>query len=472
MLFSSVVFLFYFLPATLILYYGFKFNRKIQNFILLISSLFFYAWGEPKFVLIMIISIILNYIFGLLVDKYREEKVKIKIILVLMSTFNIGMLFIFKYLAFAIRNISELTGKNLFIPNIALPIGISFFTFQAMSYVVDIYRKKGEVQRNPFYVGLYIAFFPQLVAGPIVTYESIAEQMVNRKETWYKFSIGVTRFITGLSKKVLISNNMAIIADYVYTMNGQSLVPVSLAWLGSIAYTLQIFFDFSGYSDMAIGLGLMFGFKFDENFNYPYISKSISEFWRRWHISLGNWFKSYIYFPLGGSKVVNKDIMVRNMLIVWLFTGIWHGAEWTFIIWGLLNFLFILIERFTMFEKIERYSTLKHIYTLLIVNFGWVLFRSSNLIEAHNYFKAMFGGSGQIFSEYTFMFIKEYFVFFSLGIIFSTPIAKRMNKSIVERAKYSDIFHICYPVVSMILFVIAVTYLVTGSYNPFIYFNF
>lgn len=472
MLFSSVVFLFYFLPATLILYYGFKFNRKIQNFILLISSLFFYAWGEPKFVLIMIISIILNYIFGLLVDKYREEKVKVKIILVLMSIFNIGMLFIFKYLAFAIRNISELTGKNLFIPHIALPIGISFFTFQAMSYVVDIYRKKGEVQKNPFYVGLYIAFFPQLVAGPIVTYESVAEQMLNRNETWAKFSIGVTRFITGLSKKVLISNNMAIIADYVYTMNGQSLVPVSLAWLGSIAYTLQIFFDFSGYSDMAIGLGLMFGFKFDENFNYPYISKSISEFWRRWHISLGNWFKSYIYFPLGGSKVVNKDIMVRNMLIVWLFTGIWHGAEWTFIIWGLLNFLFILIERFTLFEKIQRHNTLKHIYTLLIVNFGWVLFRSSNLIEAHNYFKAMFGGSGQIFSQYTFMFIKEYFVFFLLGIIFSTPIAKRMNKNIVERAKYSDIFHICYPVVSIILFIIAVTYLVTGSYNPFIYFNF
>lgn len=472
MLFSSVIFLFYFLPATLILYYGFKFNRKIQNVILLISSLFFYAWGEPKFVFIMIISIILNYIFGLLVDKYRKEKVKVKIILVLMSGFNIGMLFMFKYLAFAIRNISELTGKNIFIPNIALPIGISFFTFQAMSYVIDIYRENGKVQKNPFYVGLYIAFFPQLVAGPIVRYESVAEQMVNRKETWAKFSIGVCRFITGLSKKVIISNNMAIIADHVYKMNGQSLVPISLAWLGSIAYTLQIFFDFSGYSDMAIGLGLMFGFKFDENFNYPYISKSISEFWRRWHISLGNWFKSYIYFPLGGSRVVNKDIMVRNMFIVWLFTGIWHGAEWTFVIWGFLNFLFILIERFTMFERLEKHKVLKHIYTLLIVNFGWVLFRSSNLIEAYNYFKAMFGGSGQIFSEYTVMFIKEYFVFFVFGIIFSTPIAKRMNKKIVERAKFSDIFHICYPVVSMILFIIAVTYLVTGSYNPFIYFNF
>lgn len=472
MLFSSIVFLFYFLPLTLTLYYIFKFNRKIQNIILLVCSLFFYAWGEPKFVIIMILSIILNYIFGLLVDKYREEKIKVKIILTLMCVFNIGMLFVFKYLAFTLRNVRNLTGIDIFIPSIALPIGISFFTFQAMSYVIDIYRKNGEVQKNPFYVGLYIAFFPQLVAGPIVRYESVAEQMLYREETWAKFSIGVCRFITGLGKKVLISNNMAIIADYVYTMNTQALVPASLAWLGSIAYTLQIFFDFSGYSDMAIGLGLMFGFKFDENFNYPYISKSISEFWRRWHISLGSWFKSYIYFPLGGSRVLNKDIMVRNMLIVWLFTGIWHGAEWTFVIWGLLNFVFILMERFTMFEKIEKYNVLKHIYTLLMVNFGWVLFRSSNLTEAHNYFRAMFGGSGLILSDYTFMFIKEYFVFFLLAIIFSTPIAKRMNKHIVEKAKFNKVFHIFYPILLISLFVISTTYLVTGSYNPFIYFNF
>ena len=472
MLFSSVIFLFYFLPLTLILYYGFKFSRKLQNMILLVGSLFFYAWGEPKFVIIMLLSIIVNYIFGLLVDKYREHKIKSKIILVVVCVFNIGLLFIFKYLAFAIRNINEITGKDLFIPNIALPIGISFFTFQAMSYVIDIYRRNGDVQKNPFYVGLYIAFFPQLIAGPIVTYESVAEQMLHRKETWAKFSIGTCRFITGLAKKVLISNNMAIIADYVYTMNSQSLVPASLAWLGSIAYTLQIFFDFSGYSDMAIGLGLMFGFKFDENFNYPYISKSITEFWRRWHISLGNWFKSYIYFPLGGSRVVNKDIMVRNMLIVWLFTGFWHGAEWTFVIWGLLNFVFILIERFTMFEKIENRNLLKHIYTLLIVNFGWVLFRSPNLVEAYNYFRAMFGGSGQFFSDYTFMFIKEYFVFIVFGIVFSTPIAKRMNKHIVEGAKFNQVFHTFYPIVLISLFIISTTYLVTGSYNPFIYFNF
>lgn len=472
MLFSSLIFLFYFLPITLVLYYLFRFNRTIQNMILLAVSLFFYAWGEPKFVVIMIVSIIMNYIFGLLVDRYRESKIKVKVFLVLMCVYNIGVLFIFKYLAFALRNISELINTELTIPSIVLPIGISFFTFQGMSYVIDVYRRHGEVQKNPFYVGLYIAFFPQLIAGPIVRYESVAEQILNRKETWNKFSIGTCRFITGLGKKVLISNNMAIVADYIYTMNSQGEIAASLAWLGSIAYTLQIFFDFSAYSDMAIGLGLMFGFKFEENFNYPYISKSISEFWRRWHISLGMWFKSYIYFPLGGSRVANKDIMIRNMFIVWLFTGIWHGAEWTFVIWGILNFVFLIIERFIMFEKIENHNFIKHIYALLVVNFGWVLFRSPNLKEAYNYFKAMFGGNGAIWSDYTYMFLKEYWVFFIFAFIFSVPIAKKINKFVVEQAKYSMIFNVFYPISAILLFFISVTYLVTGSYNPFIYFNF
>lgn len=472
MLFSSIIFIFYFLPITLTLYYVFKLNRKIQNLILLICSLFFYAWGEPKFVIIMIASIIANYILGILVDKYRDNKVTSKVILGFMCIFNIGILFVFKYLTFTLRNIGGLIGKDMFIPSIALPIGISFFTFQAMSYVIDVYRQNAKVQKNILYVGLYIAFFPQLVAGPIVRYEHVSEQILNRKETWEKFSIGTCRFIVGLGKKVIISNNLAIIADNIYTMNSQNLVPVSLAWIGSIAYTMQIFFGFSGYSDMAIGLGLMFGFKFDENFNYPYISKSISEFWRRWHISLGKWFKNYIYFPLGGSRCKNKDIMVRNMLIVWIFTGIWHGAEWTFVMWGILNFVFILVEKFIMFEKIKGYNAIKHIYTLLVVNFGWVLFRSPNLIEAGNYYSAMFGGSGKFFSNYTFMFIKEYFIFFVLAILFSMPIAKKMNKYIIEGYKLSYIFHLCYPIALISLFIISTAYLVTGSYNPFIYFNF
>ncbi|MBU5591654.1 MBOAT family protein [Clostridium sp. MSJ-4] len=472
MLFSSIIFIFYFLPIILILYYAFGFSRKIQNFILLISSLFFYAWGEPKFIIIMVISIIMNYIFGLFVDRYREEKSKARICLILMCICNIGILFVFKYLTFTLRNLNSFLSKPISIPNIVLPIGISFFTFQAMSYVIDVYRKDGEVQKNPFYVGLYIVFFPQLIAGPIVKYETVADQMLNRKETWRKFSVGTCRFIIGLGKKVMISNNMAIVADYIYTMSGQGSIAASLAWLGSIAYTFQIFFDFSAYSDMAIGLGLMFGFKFEENFNYPYISKSISEFWRRWHISLGNWFKTYVYFPLGGSRVSNKDIMIRNMLIVWVLTGVWHGAEWTFILWGLLNFVFLTIERFVMFEKIKNHNILKHIYTLLVVNFGWVIFRSPNLQEASSYFKAMFGGSGVFWSDYTGMFLKEYFIFFLCAIVFSMPIAKKINKYVVEKAKFHLIFHMLYPISLIMLFIVSVTYLVTGSYNPFIYFNF
>ena len=291
MIFSSVTFLFYFLPVTLILYYGLFFSKCLKNGILLILSLIFYAWGEPKFVVLMILSIVVNYFLALIIDVYRDKKSIAKFFLVITCIYNLGMLFIFKYLTFVIRNINQYQNNPIIIPNIVLPIGISFFTFQALSYVIDVYRKSGVVQKNPFYVGLYISFFPQLVAGPIVKYSTIAEQIKNRKETWEKFSVGTCRFITGLGKKVLISNSMAIVADRVFGMSEITPIAASLAWLGSIAYTLQIFYDFSGYSDMAIGMGLMFGFKFEENFNYPYISKSISEFWRRWHISLGSWFK-------------------------------------------------------------------------------------------------------------------------------------------------------------------------------------
>lgn len=383
------------------------------------------------------------------------------------------MLFIFKYLTFVIRNINKYQNNPITVPNMVLPIGISFFTFQALSYVIDVYRKSGVVQKNPFYVGLYISFFPQLVAGPIVKYSTIAEQIKNRKETWEKFSVGTCRFITGLGKKVLISNSMAIVADRIFGMSEISPIAASLAWIGSIAYTLQIFYDFSGYSDMAIGMGLMFGFKFEENFNYPYISKSISEFWRRWHISLGSWFKDYVYFPLGGSRVSNKDKMIRNLLVVWLLTGIWHGAEWTFIVWGLLNFVFIALEKIISFEKIENIGIFKHIYTLFLVNLGWVIFRSLNLYEAGKYISYMFGLSyNGFFSDYTLMFIKEYSVFFILGIVFSTPIAKYANKLIVENTKGTKLLEYVYPFAIMILFIIVLSYLVKGSYNPFIYFNF
>lgn len=473
MLFSSVIFLFYFLPLVLILYYILRPFNTVKNMILLGASLFFYAWGEPWFVLIMIISIIFNYIFALLVDRYRDNKSASTFILILMCVVNLSLLFIFKYLGFAVRTISEITNFQIHIPSIALPIGISFFTFQAMSYVIDVYRENGRVQKNPFYVALYISFFPQLIAGPIVRYSTIAEQIVVRKETWQKFSVGTCRFITGLGKKVLIANNMAIVADRIFQMNTNGGIPASLAWLGSIAYTLQIFFDFSGYSDMAIGLGLMFGFKFEENFNYPYISKSITEFWRRWHMSLGTWFKDYVYFPLGGSRIKNKDKVIRNLFIVWLLTGIWHGAEWTFVLWGLFNFVFIALEKFFAIDKKINFKIIPNLYALFVINLGWVLFRSANLIEAGKFISSMFGFSGKGFwSDYTFMFLKEYIIFFIAGIVFSMPIAKRMNKLIVDGARGSKILEFGYPFAIMALFLICVSYLTKGTYNPFIYFNF
>ena len=473
MLFSSIVFLFYFLPIVLVTYYLLRKSYRLKNIFLLVASLFFYAWGEPWFVLIMILSIMLNYIFALIIDKYRDKKSIARLILILTCVTNLGILFVFKYLGFTIRTINEMARLNLSIPNIILPIGISFFTFQAMSYVIDVYREDGKVQKNPLYVALYISFFPQLIAGPIVRYSTIADQMDNRKETWQKISIGTCRFITGLGKKVLIANNMAIIADRIFQMNTDAGVVASLAWFGSIAYTLQIFFDFSGYSDMAIGLGLMFGFKFEENFNYPYISKSVTEFWRRWHISLGTWFKDYVYFPLGGSRVSNKDKIIRNLFVVWMLTGIWHGAEWTFILWGLSNFVFISMEKFFGIDRMEKHKILRNIYTLFIINLNWVIFRSKNLIEARKFILNMFGVLGNGFwSDYTLMFLKEYSLFLIGGIIFSIPIAKRINKFIVEGRRGSILLEVGYPFVVITLFLICVSYLTKGTYNPFIYFNF
>lgn len=473
MLFSSNIFIFYFLPIIIMLYYIFSFSRVMKNFILLIGSLIFYAWGEPEYIILMITSIIVNYILGLLVHKFRERKNASKLVVVIMLIFNLGILIIFKYLSFILRNISQYTKTVIEIPNIILPIGISFFTFQCISYVIDVYRKDVQVQKNPMYLGLYVSLFPQLVAGPIVRYSTISDQILNRKETIRKFSVGMCRFITGLAKKIIISNSLAVIVDRIFIMNDNLTMTTSLAWLGSIAYTLQIYFDFSGYSDMAIGLGLLFGFKFNENFNYPYISKSISEFWRRWHISLGEWFRDYVYIPLGGSRVKNKDKMVRNLFVVWILTGIWHGAEWNFLFWGVYNFVFIVIEKVFSFEKMEGKNILKHVYTLFIVNLGWVIFRSKDLYSAGRYISSMFGFSkAGMWSSYTWMFIKENLLIIIISIILCTPIAKKINKMVVDKQKGYKFFNILYPVAIVGIFIIAISYLVKGVYNPFIYFNF
>lgn len=473
MLFSSVVFLFYFLPVVFLLYYCFSFSRKLQNIILLIASLVFYAWGEPVYVFLMIGSILFNSGTGYLVGKWEGTKKKVA----LWSTIviNIAVLFVFKYLGFVLKSIS-FSGAGEF--NLPLPIGISFFTFQALSYVVDVYWGYTKAE-NPFNVGLYISFFPQLIAGPIIQYNTIADQIRNRKSTFDKLSLGLSRFTTGLGKKVLLSNCFAAIADNVFQWSAigtdKVTVPAMLAWLGSIAYALQIYFDFSAYSDMAIGLALCFGFKFGENFNYPYIAKSISDFWKRWHISLTDWFREYVYFPLGGSRVDNQDHMVRNIFVVWLCTGIWHGANWTFIFWGLYYFVIQLAERFFEYPDKMKSRMLKHLYTLLVVNAGWVIFRADDLYQAGRFFLNMLGmNNNGLYSGTAVMLIRENWVFLILGIVFATPIARNMNE-VLYRKPYSlvnKIYTIAYPVVMLLLLLTSISYLASGTYNPFIYFNF
>ncbi len=476
MLFSSVVFLFYFLPIVFLLYYILSFSRMLQNVLLLTASLVFYAWGEPVYVFLMIYSILINSLIGYGVD--NTEGIYKKFLLWLSVALNVAALFIFKYLSFVLDSLGLFDSGALPRFELPLPIGISFFTFQALSYVVDVYRGTTKAE-NPFYVGLYIAFFPQLIAGPIIQYNTVADQIRNRKESFDKIALGLCRFTTGLGKKVLLSNCFAAIADNVFQWSAigtdRMPVPVMLAWLGSISYTLQIYFDFSAYSDMAIGLGLCFGFKFGENFNYPYIATSVSDFWKRWHISLTDWFREYVYFPLGGSRVNNQDYMVRNIFIVWLLTGIWHGANWTFIFWGLYYFVFQLAERFFEYPKKMKSSFIKHFYTLMVVNAAWVVFRANDLYQAGRFFMNMFGvNNNGFYSELAVMLIRENWVFIVLGILFSTPIARNMNNILYKKpnSAVNMVYTIIYPIGMLLLLIVSVSYLASGTYNPFIYFNF
>ncbi len=489
MLFSSAIFIFGFLPICLSIYYLIpNKNRNLRNLFLFLASLGFYAWGEPVFVLIMIMSIIANYIFGLLIDKYIVNKKISKNILIIMLIFNLGSLFLFKYTEFFIVNINRIFSIDLHVPNISLPIGISFFTFQAISYVIDVYRRKdidGDIiraQRSLINVGLYISLFPQLIAGPIVRYKTVAQQINDRKENFDDFSEGVRRFIVGLSKKVLLSNNLALIADKSFSITPDNL-SLSFAWLGAIAYSLQIFFDFSGYSDMAIGLGKMFGFHFLENFNYPYISKSVSEFWKRWHISLGSWFKDYVYFPLGGNRK-GKSRTIINLLIVWFLTGFWHGANWTYIAWGMYFFVFISIEKIVgnKTNSSSKLNLLKHIYTIIVTIFGFVLFRSDSLANAIEYMQSMLGiNRNIIFDDLTTLYLNENVYFLIAGILFSTPIIdliKRIYSKLLSKknTKFAltkqYIYDSIYTVTYVGIFIITMSYIVKGAYNPFIYFNF
>jgi len=467
MLFSTSTFLFLFLPLVIFIYFVLMRTRRMKNMFLLLASLIFYAYGEPKFVLIMMLSIIVNYIFGLIINHFNIKKNKriSKLYLTLDVIFNIVIIFMYKYLIFVLENINIIFSSNIKIPNILLPIGISFFTFQILSYVIDVYREKVEVQKNIFNLGLYIALFPQLIAGPIVRYETVKEQIKERNENIDGFAYGIKRFIYGLGKKVIISNTMAVIADYTFsqTINIDN-VSTALVWLSAIAYALQIYYDFSGYSDMAIGLGRMFGFTFEENFNYPYVSKSISEFWRRWHISLGTWFKDYVYIPLGGSRCSKKRVLL-NLAIVWILTGFWHGANWTFILWGILYLILISTEKTFNFEKktANKYNFLKHIYALFFVLIGWVIFRADNINYALQYIFRMFTPSNLIDYKFVELLIENVVIFLA-GIIFATPILKnakvKIKNSIVEN------------VILALILILSVSYIVKGVYNPFIYFNF
>ena len=458
MLFSSSVFLFLFLPLVLLIYYlPLRRWRQGQNVFLLLASLGFYAWGEPW----------ANYGFGLWVDACKRAGRSCRAPIVAAVTANLGILFVFKYLTFTLGILNSL-GAHFVIPGIELPIGISFFTFQALSYVLDVHRGRGQVQKSPLKVGLYISFFPQLIAGPIVKYETVADQIDNRQESWADFSAGCARFIAGLGKKVLIANQVAVVADRAFNL-GNGELSASFAWLGAICYTLQIYYDFSGYSDMAIGLGKMFGFHFLENFNYPYISKSITEFWRRWHISLSACFRDYVYFPLGGSRVSSKWKHIRNLFVVWLLTGVWHGANWTFIVWGLLYFVLLVLEKYGHLGR-GWPVWLNWLFTLLMVNFAWVIFRADSLGAAGQYLLAMFGGGAGAWSELTALYLRENWTVLLAGLVFAAPVAPRLRDWLVRRDW--PMVDLLYALGAAAVFLVSAAFIIKGTYNPFIYFNF
>ena len=461
MLFSSSVFLFLFLPVVLLVYYlPLRRWRQGQNVFLLLASLGFYAWGEPWFVLVMLGSILANYGFGLWVDACKRAGRTCAPPLVTALAVNLGILFVFKYLTFTLGILNRL-GAAFVIPGIELPIGISFFTFQALSYVLDVHRDRGEVQRSPLKVGLYISFFPQLIAGPIVKYETVAQQIDHRKEIWADFSAGCSRFIVGLGKKVLLSNQLAVVADRAFGL-GDGL-SASFAWLGALCYTLQIYYDFSGYSDMAIGLGKMFGFHFLENFNYPYISRSVTEFWRRWHISLGTWFREYLYIPLGGNRGGTART-IRNLLIVWFCTGFWHGASWNFILWGLYFAAWLILERYVLRGVLEKTPAILN--TLIVVFVGWGLFAMVDLGVCGDYLAACFGGA-PLWSGADLFRLRSYAVTLAVLVLASTALGQRLWAKLPRQAE-----QLATPVLMGLSLVVCTAYLVDGSYNPFLYFRF
>lgn len=468
MVFSSVIFLFIFLPFTLLV--NFLLTKEIRNVFLLIASLIFYAWGEGPLVLLMIISIIINYIVGLGIEKWKDNKQSKSIVLTIGILINIGLLGYYKYFNFIIENLGYIFDfSKMDFDYINLPIGISFFTFQSISYLIDLYRNEVEVQKNPLHLGLYISLFPQLIAGPIVRYHDIANQIKNRSITLTQFTSGLNKFIRGLAKKVFVANTAALMADTILS-NPIGEIPTVMAWLAILSYAIQIYFDFSGYSDMAIGLGRMFGFEFKENFNYPYIAKSIQDFWRRWHISLSTWFRDYLYIPLGGNRVTSFKVY-RNLLIVFLVTGLWHGASWNFVFWGVYHGIFIMLERAGIINTSKFPKILQHIYLIIIVLIGWVFFRIENFNDSLHFVVKLFNFSSEGNWE-PLVLLNTFNIFILLwGVIFATPI----RLYFIEKLKVLDkkdlglaLNNLSY----LLLFVLTLFELSQSSYNPFIYFRF
>lgn len=466
MVFSSTIFLCVYLPLVLLGYYICP--KKGRNLFLLIVSLVFYAWGEPKYVFLMIFSILVNYIFGRLMDKNRGRQKRMKLLLVLSVVIDLGLLSVFKYTDFIITNVNAIFGSNFDLLKIALPIGISFYTFQAMSYTIDVYRDDVRVQKNLIDFGMYITMFPQLIAGPIVRYADVQDQLAERSVTTADFSEGVMRFVVGLGKKVLLANQMGAVWSEIYALGGD--VSALMAWTGAIAYTFQIYFDFSGYSDMAIGLGRMFGFKFPENFRYPYQSVSITDFWRRWHITLSTWFKEYLYIPLGGNRC-GLARQALNLLIVWSLTGFWHGAGWNFVMWGLYYFVILFIEKLFLLKALDKLPKLfRHVYALLLIVIGWVIFASDDVSVLLPYLGSMFGANGAVggMDVYT-LFTKA--VLLIICCVASTELPKRLFLSATGAMNEKAAFTIK-SVMTIALLALSMILLIGDSYNPFLYFRF
>jgi len=474
MVFSSILFMFRFLPVVLLLY--FIAPKPVRNTILFIASLIFYAWGEPVYVVIMLFSTLVDFSHGRMVYKHKQkgEMKKARLWVASSMVINLALLCFFKYADFIITNLNLIPGVEIPLLNLALPIGISFYTFQTMSYTVDVYRGDALPQKNIISFGAYVALFPQLIAGPIVAYNTVAEQLEGRRENPDDFAAGVMRFMTGVGKKVLLANNIGLLWDMI-SVRGAHEVPVLMAWLGITAYAFQIYFDFSGYSDMAIGLGRMFGFRFLENFDYPYISRSITEFWRRWHMSLGSWFRSYVYIPLGGNRQGLKK-QIRNIAVVWLLTGIWHGASWNFLLWGVYFGVFLILEKFLWLDFLKKHKIFSHVYTLVIVWVGWALFAFDDMGRVVQYVKAMFGlsGAGFVNGETLYLLI-SYAVMLVILILASTPYPKLLAGKIMirlEGKKLQPVSNVLQLAFVAVVFIISTAYLVDATYNPFLYFRF